>query len=62
MCRVEIRVALNLTTSMLTPLAPHSHTWGQRTLNLSSLPPKRDWGPKRVNIRNFCELRIRHVK
>ena len=32
----------------LTPLAPHSHMWGQSTLIISSLSQKRDWGPKRV--------------
>ena len=32
----------------LTLLEPHSHMWGQFTLNISSLSPKRDWGPKRV--------------
>ena len=33
----------------LTPLAPYSHMWGQHTLIISSLSPKRNWGPKRVN-------------
>ena len=32
----------------LTLLEPHSHIWGQNTLIISSLSPKRDWGPKRV--------------
>ena len=34
--------------SSLTPLEPHSHMWGQNTLIMSSLSPKRDWGSKRV--------------
>ena len=34
---------------LLTLLAPQSHMWGQSTQNIRSLPPKRDWGPKRVN-------------
>ena len=34
---------------MLTLLEPHSHMWGQTSLIISSLSPKRDWGPKRVN-------------
>ena len=29
-------------------LAPQSRMWGQNTLILSSLSPKRDWGPKKV--------------
>ena len=29
-------------------LEPHSHLWGQNTINISSLFPKRDWGPQRV--------------
>ena len=33
-------------------LEPHSHKWGQITLNISSLSPKRDWGPKRVKLTN----------
>ena len=33
----------------LTLLEPHSHMWGQDALIISSLSPKRDWGPKRVN-------------
>ena len=32
----------------LTLLAPQSHIWGQSTQTISSLSPKRDWGPKRV--------------
>ena len=28
-------------------LAPQSHVWGQISQIMSSLPPKRDWGPKR---------------
>ena len=35
---------------LLTLLAPHSHMWGQSTLTVSSLSPKREWGPKRVKI------------
>ena len=34
--------------SLLTPLAPHSHMWGQGTLIISSLPPNRDCGTKGV--------------
>ena len=37
-------------TSSLTLLEPHSHVWGQNPLIMSSLSPKRDWGPKRVKI------------
>ena len=33
----------------LTLLEPHSHMWGQNILIISSLSPKRDWGPERVN-------------
>ena len=35
----------------LTPLAPHSHKWGQNTLIISILSPKRDCSPKRVKPR-----------
>ena len=35
--------------SRLTFLAPQSHMWRQITQIMSSLSPKRDWGPKRVN-------------
>ena len=31
---------------VLTSLEPHSHIWGQNALIISSLSPKRDWGPK----------------
>ena len=31
-------------TADLTLLEPHSHMWGQNTLTISSLSPKRDWG------------------
>ena len=41
----------------MTRLAPHSHTWGQSTQIISNLPPKRDWGPKRMKgIDNTKEL------
>ena len=43
----------------LTPLAPHSHMWGQSTLSISSLSPKRDWGPKRVNPPYITGLPVR---
>ena len=45
---------------LLTPLAPYSHMWGQHTLIISSLSPKRNWGPKRVN-RQVCQGRDIHV-
>ena len=36
----------------LTLLEPHSHIWGTiHSLNISSLSPKRDRGPKRGNTR-----------
>ena len=44
--------------AVLTPLAPHSHMWGQFTLIISSLSPKRDWGPKRVNSPKRVELAV----
>ena len=34
--------------ALLTLLEPHSHMWGHFSLNIGSLSPKRDWGPKRV--------------
>ena len=46
------------TAKILTLLEPHSHMWGQSTLIIRNLSPKRDWGPKRVNRAGFtiCEL------
>ena len=32
-------------------LEPHTHMWGQNTLIISSVSPKRDWGPQRVKYR-----------
>ena len=43
---------------VLTLLAPHSHMWGQITLTVSSLSPKREWGPKRVNSRISYLVRV----
>ena len=37
-------------------LEPHSHMWGQNTLIISSLSPKRHWGPKRVNTTGFWKF------
>ena len=56
-CRLEASIASSailrgeplLPRAVLTLLEPHSHIWGQNTLIISSLSPKRDWGPKRVN-------------
>ena len=42
-------------TLCLTPLAPHSHMWGQSTLITRSLPPKRDCGPKRVKYTSLAK-------
>ena len=40
----------------ITLLEPHSHMWGQNTLIISSLSPKRDCGPKRVKERGQPEI------
>ena len=46
---------LDRTWYMLTLLALHSHVWGQSTQTISSLPPKRDWGPKRGEPKNIMK-------
>ena len=50
--RIGFRVDPTVEPCFLTPLAPHSHIymWGLFTLNISRLPPKRDWGPERVKV------------
>ena len=48
--RRMVRICLGNVRVYLTLLEPHSHIWGQFTLNISSLSPKRDWGPKRVKV------------
>ena len=44
----------------LSLLEPHSHMWVQNTLIISSLSPKRDWGPKIMRLagrdRRICVL------
>ena len=34
----------------LTLLAPLSRMWGQSTQTISGFSPKRDWGPRKVNL------------
>ena len=47
---------------LLTPLAPHSHMWGQSTLIISSVSPKRDRGPKRVAVYNIFQVRKQRTR
>ena len=37
------------TATLVNPIQYRSPIWGQTALIPSDLPPKRDWGPKRVN-------------
>ena len=46
------------TRQHLTPLAPHSYIGGQSTIVISSLSPKRDWGPKRVKNLTVQNIRL----